>query len=99
MQPLPRIELAELREIADHHWDVLAASHCSATGTDRYDRFLATGAARLWNGASDEEVGDYFVDVETEILGVDTGAGIRERAQAFARAIREYLNTCSQSAS
>ena len=93
MRPIPRIDINELRNIADRKWDALTAIDCSARETDRYDSFLATGAVMLWNGASDVEVGDYFVDVEIEYLGLDSGGGIRERAQLFARAIREYLDT------
>jgi hypothetical protein len=45
------------------------------------------------DGASDFQVGDYFLDVEIEHLGLDTGAGIRERAQSLARVMREYVET------
>lgn len=93
MRPIPGIDMNELRKIADLKWDALTAVDRSARDTDRYDSFLATGAVMLWNGASDAEVGDYFVDTEIECLGLDTGGGIRERAKLFARAIREYLDT------
>jgi hypothetical protein len=91
MRPIPDLRLEDLREIADRKWDVLAATHQSASGTDLYDTFLATGAEMMWNGSSETQVGDYFVDIAIEKLGVDTGSGIRERSQTFARAIREYL--------
>jgi hypothetical protein len=96
MRPLPDIDLKQLRIIADRNWTALRWAKKTAVGTDAYDRYLATAAAMLWNGASVAEVGDYFVDVETECLGVDIGAGIRERAQAVARALGEYLETCSE---
>lgn len=91
MRPIPKLSLEDLREIADRKWDVLAATHQWASGTDRYDNFLATGAIMVWNGYPEAQVGDYFVDIAIEKLGVDTGAGIRERAQDLAVAIREYL--------
>ena len=88
---MPGIEIEQLRAIADREWDALTASNRLAAGTDLYDRFLATAASMLWNGASDVEVGDYLVEVEIECLGIDTGDGIRERAELLARAIREHL--------
>ncbi|HYI42884.1 MAG TPA: hypothetical protein VD768_04605 [Sphingomicrobium sp.] len=94
MRPLPNIDVRELRIIADRKWDALISTGRSAIGTDAYDRYLATAAIMLWNGASISDVGDYLVDVETECLGVDTGGGIRERAQALATAFSEYLETC-----
>ena len=83
--------MEDLRRIADSRWDAVWAVGCKATETDRYDDYLATAAFMLWNGESETKVGDYLVDVEIERLGIDTGSGIRERAQLFARAIRQYL--------
>lgn len=61
--------------------------------SDKFDRYLATAASRLWNGGSDGEVADYLVTVETERLGVDTGSGMRERVLHLVRGIRCYLET------
>ena len=98
MRALPPIEMQELRRIADRNWDALTSRDLQASGTDRYDAFLARAAVMLWDGASDTTVGDYFVNVSIERLGVDTGSGIRERAQLFAKAIRDYLETVAQPA-
>jgi hypothetical protein len=93
MHAIPNLEVGDLRKIADWHWDALAGVGERAAETDRYDKFLATAVFMISDGASDVQVGDYFVDVEIEHLGLDTGAGIRERAQLLARAMREYVET------
>ena len=96
MQVLPGIHMKELRRLADLNWDALTSRGLKATGTTCYDKYLARGAEMLLNGASEAEAGDYFVDVSIERLGVDTGSGIRERAQIFAVAIRDYLESIAQ---
>lgn len=98
MRPIPRIDIAELRRIGETHWDAITSRQGNSAQNGQYDSFLATGAAMLWNGESDARVCDYFVGVELECLGIDTGPGIRERAQLFTTAIREYLESLSDGA-
>lgn len=71
MRPFPNIDVDDLRELAARMWDALTTLNCSAAATDRYDRYLATGAVMLWNGASETAVGDHFADVEINCLGLD----------------------------
>jgi hypothetical protein len=88
---LVRARLECLRKIAGERWDVVSAVSDTALGSGDYDDYLLEAAKRLQEGAHDDEIADYFINVATEELGVDTGSGIRARALILAKAIRDQV--------
>ena len=85
-----------LREIAAERWDVVRAVSDPGPESGAYDRYLFEAADRLRDGALDDDIADYFINVATEELGLDTGSGMRARALIFAKAIRECVETTVQ---
>ena len=83
--------LEQLREIAAERWDVVRAVSDSCERSGEYDRYLVEAAGRLREGALNDDIADYFINVATEELGIDTGAGMRARALIFAKAIRDCV--------
>ena len=56
------------------------------------DSYLLQAAGRLWNGASEEEVTDYLVSVETEYMGLGDAPGVRPRAREVVTALSRYVS-------
>ena len=84
-------DLDRLREIGQTRWDVVSALGSSAPPLAELDCYLLAAVELLRNGSDDGAVADYFIDVSTECLGVDTGSGIRERALILVASLRECL--------
>ena len=51
-------------------WDPIGLGETDGWLEDEYDSYLLQAAGRLWNGASQEEVANYFVSIETECMGL-----------------------------
>ena len=92
MNAILDIDLDRLRAIGQTKWDMIAALGSSVPPLAELDRYLVTAVELLRRGSDDGAVADYFIDVSTECLGVDTGSGIRERALLLVSALREYLD-------
>ena len=92
MNAILDIDLERLRAIGQTKWDLVAALGSSAPPLAELDSYLITAVELLRRGSDDGAVADYFIDVSTECLGVDTGSGIRERALLLVTALREYLD-------
>jgi hypothetical protein len=88
----PDPSLSNLRDIAVRNWDIFAALGESAPPPAVTDGYLLHAADLLRAGKSDGEVADYIIDASIERIGVDTGAGIRERALIFVEELRSYLD-------
>ena len=56
-----------------------------------YDSYLLQAAGRLWNGASQGEVADYLVSIETDYMGLGEAPGVRQRALKAADALNSYV--------
>jgi hypothetical protein len=87
--------LEHLREIAFERWDVVRAVSDSSARAGDYDLYLVEAADRLGHGASNDEIADYFINVATDELGIDTGSGMRARALIFARAMRDFVEAAA----
>jgi hypothetical protein len=87
--------LEHLREIAAKRWDVVHAVSDSGLRSGEYDRYLSEAADRLRAGAANDDVADYFINIATEELGIDTGSGMRARALIFASAIRDCVEAAA----
>jgi hypothetical protein len=83
--------LQRLREVGAANWDVIDAFAASTPDPSVYDRYLIEAACRLADGATNDDIADYMINVATEELGVDTGSGMRDRALMFARSLREHV--------
>jgi hypothetical protein len=91
-------DVQRLREIAFEKWDVVRA----VSGTDAHfgqlDGYLVEAVNLLRAGARNDDIADYLINVATEVLGVDTGSGMRARALVFARSIRDFAETAAPNA-
>jgi hypothetical protein len=74
---------------------VVQAVSDSSLRSGEYDRYLFEAADRLREGAVNDDVADYFINVATEELGIDTGSGMRARALIFAKAIRDCVEAAA----
>jgi hypothetical protein len=92
MTTCPRLELSRLREIGWSRWDPIGLSGMENTPDDEYDRYLLHAAGRLWNGASEEEVTDYLVSIETEHMGLGDAPRVRTRARELVSALSRYVS-------
>ena len=88
MSSRPNFKLSRLREIGWSQWDPIGLG---GTPDDEYDSYLLQAAGRLSSGASEEEVTDYLVGIETEYMGLDDGQGARSRAHDVVEALNDYL--------
>ena len=91
MTARPKFKLSRLREIGWAKWDPIGLAGTEGQPDDEYDSYLLQAAGRLWNGASQEEVADYLVGVETEYVGLGDAPGVRQRAREVAHALNSYV--------
>lgn len=91
MTAQPKFKLSRLREIGWTKWDPIGLGGTDSRPEDEYDGYLLQAAGRLWNGASREEVANYFVSIETEYMGLGEGAGVHQRAKEVADALSRYV--------
>ena len=87
----PEFKLSRLREIGWAKWDPIRLRGTEGQPDDEYDSYLLQAAGRLWNGASEEEVADYLVSIETEYMGLGEASGVRQRAREVADALNSYV--------
>jgi replication-associated recombination protein RarA len=92
----PHLNIAVLRDIAAEKWDVASALGASKVRSGAYDSYLLRAATLLRQGAPNDDVADYFINIATEEVGVDTGSGIRARALILVKALREQLSAVAQ---
>lgn len=91
MTPQPKFKLRRLRQIGWAKWDPIGLGGTEGQPDDEYDSYLLQAAGRLWNGASQEEVADYLVGVETEYMGLGDASGVAQRAREGAYALNSYV--------
>jgi hypothetical protein len=91
MTDRPKFGLGRLRKIGWNLWDPIGLGGLDADVEDEYDSYLLEAAGRIWNGASEEEVIDYLVTVETEHMGLGEGPRTRQRAREAAKALGAYV--------
>jgi len=90
----PTFQLSRLREIGWAKWDPIGVGGPNhGWPADEYDGYLLQAAGQIWNGASDEDVADYLLTIETERMGLTATEGIESRALVVAKSIREYAET------
>jgi hypothetical protein len=87
----PKFKLSRLREIGWAKWDPIGLSGTDGWPEDEYDSYLLQAAGRLWNGASQEEVANYLVSIETEYMGLGQAPGVHQRANEAADALSSYV--------
>ncbi|HEX8257399.1 MAG TPA: hypothetical protein VF589_07185 [Allosphingosinicella sp.] len=92
MTTRPPFKLSRLRDIGWSRWDPIGLSGMESTPDDEYDSYLLEAAGRLWNGASEEDVADYLVSVETRDMGLGDAPGVRPRAGEVVNALSGYLS-------
>lgn len=88
----PKFELSRLREIDWTEWNPISLNR-TESAEDEYDAYLLQAAGRLWDGDSEEIVASYLADIEANHMGLGHGFGIKLRALATAKAIREYAES------
>lgn len=91
MNTRPEFKLARLRKIGWEHWDPIGLSGTDDQPDDEYDSYLLQAVGKLWNGASHEEVVDYFSNIESEHMGLGDAPGVRERAREVVSALGRYV--------
>jgi len=79
-----------LREIGWHLWDPIGLNYREGRPGAEYDAYLLQAAGQLWSGATEQEVADYLVRVELDVLRLGHRAGSQERARRTVRALAEY---------
>lgn len=92
MTDRPEFDLSRLRKIGWELWDPIGLRGLDADVEDEYDSYLLQAAGRTWNGASEDELVDYLISVETEHMGLGEGRGIRTRGRAVAKALADYVS-------
>jgi hypothetical protein len=85
--------LAALREVGWSDWDPIGLADLGDRPEDEYDSYLLTAAARLANGASEERVTDYLVDIEIRHMGLSEPPGVRNRAAKVVRRIAAIIHS------
>ena len=91
MSARPKFKLSRLREIGWAKWDPIGLHGTDSQPDDEYDSYLIQAAGRLWNGATEEEVADYLVSIESEYMGLGEAAGAYQRACEVADALSRYV--------
>ena len=89
---VPKFKLSRLRDIGWNEWNPISLNR-TESAEDEYDSYLLGAAGRLWNGDSEEAVASYLADIEANHMGLGHGFGIKLRALATAKAIREYAES------
>jgi hypothetical protein len=92
MTTRPKFKLSRLRDIGWSLWDPIGLSGMENTPDDEYDTYLLKAAGRLWEGASEEEVADYLVSIETEYMGLGDVRGVSAQARKVVSALSEYVS-------
>lgn len=87
----PKFKLSRLREIGWAKWNPIGPGGTDGWPEDEYDSYLLHAAGRLWNGASQEEVANYLVSIETEYMGLGEGPGVHQRTNEVADALSSYV--------
>jgi hypothetical protein len=85
--------LAALREIGWSDWDPIGLADLAGRPEDEYDSYLLTATGRLSNGASEERVTDYLVDIEIRRMGLSEQPGVRKRAAKVIRRIAAIIHS------
>ena len=91
MTARPNFKLSRLREIGWARWDPIGLRGTAGQPDDEYDSYLLQAAGRLWNGASQQDIADYLVNIETEHMGLSDATGVYERARDVALALDGYV--------
>lgn len=86
----PKFNAGRLREIGWRLWDPLALNYRDGKPGAEYDAYLLQAAGTLWSGATEQEVADYLVRVELDVLRLGHRPGGQERARRTVRALAEY---------
>ena len=92
MTARPKFQLSRLRDIGWSLWDPIGLRGLEGQPDDEYDSYLLQAAGRLWNGASEEEVATYLVNIERDYMGLGSGSGVDERARKVAEALNRYVS-------
>ena len=97
MRAVPTFKLSRLRDTGWSQWDPIGLAGPNGSwpeeAADEYESYLLRAAAKLWNGQSVCEVADFFVEIETDYMGLGTGPALRERALAATHALRAYVES------
>ena len=91
MTAQPMFKLSRLREIGWTKWDPIGLGGTDSRPEDEYDSYLLQAAGRLWNGASRDEVANYFVSIESEYMGLGEATGVHQRAKEVSDALSRYV--------
>lgn len=91
MTDRPKFQLSRLREIGWSLWDPIGLHGLEDQPVDEYDSYLMQAAGRLWNGASEEEVATYLVNIESDYMGLGPRSGVDERARRVAQSLNRYV--------
>lgn len=92
MTARPEFQLSRLREIGWSRWDPIGLGGFENRSDDEYDSYLLHAAGSLWSGASEEEVTNYLVRVETEYMGLGDAPRVRPRAHEVVSALNDYIS-------
>ena len=92
MTAYPKFKLSRLREIGWAKWDPIGLGGLCERPENEYDGYLLQAAQRLWNGASKEEVANYFISVETVHMGLGESLDAHRRADEVADALSDYVD-------
>jgi hypothetical protein len=86
MMARPKFQLSRLRDIGWSLWDPIELRGLDQPD-DEYDSYLMQAAGRLWNGASQEEVATYLVNIESDHMGLGHG-----HVEAVHEALNRYVS-------
>jgi hypothetical protein len=94
MNARAKLQLSRLREIGWSRWDPIDLRGLEHASDDEYDSYLLHAAGHLWDGASEEEVINYLVNVEAEDMALDGAPDARIRAREVVSALSAYVSSC-----
>jgi hypothetical protein len=90
MTARPKFNASRLREIGWSLWDPIGLNYRDGRPGSEYDAYLFQAAGKLWIGATEQEVSEYLVGVEFDVLRLGHRAGAQERARRTILALAEY---------
>lgn len=83
------MDIGALRKIGLELWNPIG----DGVPEDEYDTYLLKAAGNLWNGDDLNQVTDYLIAVEAEMMGLGYAPDVKERAFQVAAAIRRYIQS------
>ncbi|QUS58792.1 hypothetical protein [Pseudovibrio brasiliensis] len=97
-----QISLSKLRDIGWAEWDPIGLLDSDEqwnqqSFADEYDTYLMQAVARLRQGASENEVISYLIDIERDYMGIGMQQGTTSRATRTVRRIQKELEISTES--